>query len=78
MHFGEKVECEIHIYQGIYQCCDKPLFYTNYYWKYSVAETTKVSARTFDYELVRKKIPSLIFSLRQTLLVLAWIWKTDF
>lgn len=31
MYFKEKMECEIHIYKGYYQCCDKTLFYTNWY-----------------------------------------------
>lgn len=54
MYFKEKMECEIHIYKGYYQCCDKTLFYTNWYWKYSVVKATKVNTRTFNCELARK------------------------
>ena len=36
---------------GLYQCCDKTLFYTNWYWKYSVTKATKVNTRTFDYDV---------------------------
>ena len=53
-YFKEKMECEIHIHQGYYQCCDKTLFFTNWYWKYSVTKATKVNTGTFDYELARK------------------------